>query len=31
MNVKDDLENIINNQNGYINGILESIKSYCDL
>ena len=31
MSVEQDLNNITNNMNGYINGILDSIKSYCNL
>ena len=31
MSVEQDLYNITNNMNGYINGILDSIKSYCNL
>ena len=31
MSIENDLNNIVNNMNGYIDGILDSIKSYCNL
>ena len=31
MSIERDLNNIISNMDGYINGILDSIKSYCNL
>lgn len=31
MSIEKDLNNIVNNPDGYIYGMLESIKSYCNL
>ena len=31
MSIENDLNNILNNSQGYISGIIESVKSYCNL